>query len=36
MGDGGVGKTASTIQFVANHFVEMYRGGPTITPHDNA
>merc|ERR1711991_12392 len=28
MGDGGVGKTASTIQFVANHFVEMY--DPTI------
>ena len=28
MGDGGTGKTASTIQFVANHFVEMY--DPTI------
>jgi GTPase KRas protein len=28
MGDGGAGKTASTIQFVANHFVEMY--DPTI------
>lgn len=28
MGDGGVGKTCSTIQYVANHFVEMY--DPTI------
>lgn len=28
MGDGGTGKTATTIQFVANHFVEMY--DPTI------
>lgn len=28
MGDGGVGKTASTIQYVASHFVEMY--DPTI------
>jgi len=28
MGDGGCGKTATTIQFVANHFVEYY--DPTI------
>ena len=28
MGDGGTGKTASTIQYVANHFVELY--DPTI------
>ena len=28
MGDGGSGKTATTIEFIANHFVECY--DPTI------